>query len=174
MAFQFECPQGHLLEGEESQANTAINCPVCGMLFLVPDPPAPQPVQPAAQVPEEPAEPELLHIACPNGHELEVPPEMLDTEVLCPQCQVQFRLRARDSREHKAKREKQEELRDAKMNKFWFNFSITAAVLVGLLLLTLVIMTAMRETPSSTEQKKKAKPKATAPVVKEEAAENPE
>src|SRR5690349_1780314 len=101
MAFQFQCPQEHLLEGEESQAGQAINCPVCGMLFIIPEPiAAPAPETPPPE-PEKPAEPELLHIPCPNGHELEVPPDMIDTEVLCPQCNVQFRLRAKDSIEHR-------------------------------------------------------------------------
>lgn len=144
MAFQFQCPQDHLLEGDESQAGQAINCPVCGVLFLIPEPVAsvPTPVE-TPQEPEKPAEPELLHIPCPNGHELEVPPEMLDTDVLCPQCNVQFHLRARDSVEHRRRREEQQRIRDEKMNKFWLNFSIGAAVVVVLLLLTLVVMSAL-------------------------------
>src|SRR5688572_9696293 len=129
MAFQFQCPQGHLLEGDESQAGQAINCPVCTMLFIIPAPLSP-PTAPetpafisaeqASQQSAVPSEPELLHIPCPNGHELEVPPDMLDTEVLCPHCNVQFRLRAKDSVEHRRRREEQEALRDKKTNVFWY------------------------------------------------------
>lgn len=36
MAFQFLCPQGHLLEGDESQAGQECKCPYCGVLFVVP------------------------------------------------------------------------------------------------------------------------------------------
>jgi DNA-directed RNA polymerase subunit RPC12/RpoP len=149
MAFQFQCPHDHLLEGDESQAGQAIHCPVCGVLFLIPDPAEPpEPViatgpQPAATA-AKPAEPELLHIPCPNGHELEVPPEMLETEVLCPQCNAQFFLRARDSIEHRRRREEQERLRDEKLNRFWLRFSIGVAVAAGLLILTLLIMSTMR------------------------------
>ena len=40
MAFQFLCPQGHLLQGEESQAGQQCKCPYCDSLFLVPQPAA--------------------------------------------------------------------------------------------------------------------------------------
>lgn len=38
MAFQFLCPQGHLLQGEESQTGQQCKCPYCGSEFLVPSP----------------------------------------------------------------------------------------------------------------------------------------
>lgn len=168
MAFQFQCPQDHLLEGDESQAGQAINCPVCGTLFIVPEPvtePTPVPE------PETPPEPEFLHIPCPNGHELEVPPEMLDTEVLCPQCNAQFRLRAKDSIEHIKRREQAEAIRDAKANKFWYQFSIGVVIGVVLLLLTLMIMSVVnRSQPVET----KPKPKKKAKSVKVKPEEEPE
>lgn len=37
MNFQFYCPQGHLLEGDSSQAGSQITCPLCHILFIVPD-----------------------------------------------------------------------------------------------------------------------------------------
>ena len=36
MAFQFLCPQGHLLQGDESQAGQRCKCPYCQAEFLVP------------------------------------------------------------------------------------------------------------------------------------------
>jgi len=158
MAFQFQCPQEHLLEGEESQAGQAINCPVCGMLFIIPEPIAAPAAETPPPEPEKPAEPELLHIPCPNGHELEVPPDMIDTEVLCPQCNVQFRLRAKDSIEHRKRREQEEAIRDAKTNKFYYQFAIVVASVVGLLLVTLIIMSALNKTPEG-EPKHNKKPK---------------
>jgi hypothetical protein len=189
MAFQFQCPQGHLLEGDESQAGQAIHCPVCQMLFLIPAPVS-APAAPAFNAPEfqsppanapqfgasgttsepafqsAPAEPELLHIPCPKGHILEVPPDMLDTEVLCPQCNEQFELRARDSIEHKKKKKLQEELREERSNKFILNFAITAVVLVVLMLITLAVMTVMN-TSKTDEPKPKppAVPAKSAPVA---------
>jgi DNA-directed RNA polymerase subunit RPC12/RpoP len=151
MAFQFQCPQEHLLEGDETQAGQAINCPVCGMLFIVPEPIAPPataapPPEPSPPEPDTPPEPELLHIPCPNGHELEVPLDMLDTEVLCPHCNAQFLLRAQDSIEHRRRREQEDAIRDAKANKFYIQFAIGVAAVVVLLLLTLMVMSLLNKT----------------------------
>ncbi len=190
MSFQFQCPQGHLLEGDPTQAGQQCVCPTCGMLFIIPAPlAAPQadaapwgayggaPQQPSpwapqvgggpaagpqspfapaggaatetapaptqAPVEQAPQEPELLHIPCPNGHELETPLDMLDQEVLCPQCQAQFKLRRRDSVEYKKQKEEEDRLREAKANKLALNAAIVAAVLVGLLLVGLVIAAMM-------------------------------
>ena len=153
MAFQFQCPQGHLLEGDESQAGQQCNCPTCGMLFIIPPPLPSAPVAPpavdsaASFVPGEPAaaEPELLHIPCPNGHELETPVEMLDQEVLCPQCNAQFKLRRKDSVEFKKKRDQDEKIQLERAGSFWLNGAIVAVVLVVLILVGLVVMSQMNE-----------------------------
>jgi hypothetical protein len=234
MSFQFQCPHGHLLEGDPSQAGQQCNCPTCGVLFIIPAPLAPElypqsgaptesfqlgpatgaagrppfggsgpapaasvsapgsfppstpyqaaPTQPAAgppfalsphaadapgtpaagtgtpeavvpdaggpQVntagpavttePEVPAEPDLLHIPCPNGHELETPRDMLAQEVLCPYCNVQFRLREKDSVEYKRKRKDDLERKERRQSVAWFNWAIVAAVLVILLIVFLI------------------------------------
>jgi len=51
MAFQFLCPQGHLLQGEESLAGQQCKCPYCETLFLVPSPVPAAPEQPPAYQP---------------------------------------------------------------------------------------------------------------------------
>ena len=84
----------------------------------------------------EAEEPGFLHIPCPNGHELETPYDMLGQEVLCPHCEAQFQLRLEDSREHHEKMEKHFEER----GKFWFNWAIAAAVLIGGGLLVLMLI----------------------------------
>ncbi len=38
MSFQFCCPQGHVLQGDESQVGQLFQCPMCGSRFLVPPP----------------------------------------------------------------------------------------------------------------------------------------
>ena len=53
MAFQFHCPQGHLLSAQEYQAGQQTNCPMCGIAFIIPlpagiMPPTPMPVMPYA------------------------------------------------------------------------------------------------------------------------------
>ena len=51
MAFQFLCPQGHLLQADASQMGCTINCPTCGVLFVVPTVTTAAAVQPVIQVP---------------------------------------------------------------------------------------------------------------------------
>jgi uncharacterized Zn finger protein (UPF0148 family) len=152
MSFQFECPHGHLLEGTPDQAGQQCHCPTCGVLFLIPEAPPEEPAtpavvwapgmpsggQPGAAVAAAPAEPELLHIPCPNGHELETPLDMLDQDVLCPQCQAQFTLRRKNSVEHKRREEEKERIREAKLSKVWLQGAIIAVVLIGIGLAALI------------------------------------
>ncbi|HTN75872.1 MAG TPA: hypothetical protein VL096_11520 [Pirellulaceae bacterium] len=164
MAFQFQCPQGHLLEGDESQAGQTCQCPMCGMAFIIPAPlyaptgpyaqpeatPEPQPMFPGVGTggpvvtPEEERPPALLHIPCPNGHELETPLDMLDQDVMCPHCGVQFRLREKDSVEFKKKRQLEDERRLERSSKLWFTWAIVIAVGVLIFLITLIALQAGR------------------------------
>ena len=55
MAFDFHCPQGHLLRGEESQSGQQFKCPYCESEFLVPNSPElPQAVAPPTPPPAGP------------------------------------------------------------------------------------------------------------------------
>jgi rubredoxin len=167
MPFQFLCPQGHLLEGDESQAGQQCHCPTCGVLFIIPqriaaptaeggDPTqvagsvqlsVPEGDPSAPYVPEEDPtaklQSELLHIPCPKGHKLETPVEMLDQDVLCPQCNTRFRLRRKDSVEHKQQVEREESRRLEKAGNLWLNLAITAVVLIVLALLGLIALSSM-------------------------------
>ena len=195
MSFQFQCPRGHLLEGDPSQAGQAVNCPTCGMLFLIPAPlespaqesesfapsfgppgeqapsrfahlasaaePSAAPTEnetlaPVAEAPAPPTEPELLHIPCPNGHVLETPLDMLEQEVLCPQCNVQFRLRQKDSVEYRRKKEETERIKEIKTGNLWLNIAIVAVVLVGLLIVGLIALTVMGSTEGLPSKAKKS------------------
>lgn len=162
MPFQFHCPQSHLLEADESQVGQQCQCPMCGALFPIPAPagvpearatpfsfhsaPAaetfsfPNVAQgaPAAHPFEQQSSASrFLHIPCPRGHELEVPPEMLGQDVLCPHCQTQFRLRDKDSVEFKTKKRKELELKDYKSGQLWMTWAIVIGVVV---LIGLVVM----------------------------------
>ena len=202
MAFQFTCPNGHLLSADEMQAGQQCQCPQCGVVCVIPSPagdasggfapnpfsfgqefgsfPTPAPPQtpappapstaPAAlpddllsELPELAAGPSLppgaggfggpssfggaatfstplpalLHIPCPNGHELETPHEMLGQHVMCPFCQAQFVLALDKSIEFIQRREAEQEARDERRGKLWIRWAIAFAVLVlgGLLAL---------------------------------------
>jgi hypothetical protein len=111
---------------------------------------------PVVEAPAPPPEPELLHIPCPNGHELETPLDMLEQEVLCPTCNAQFRLRKKDSREYKRKKEEAEQLKEIKTGNLWLNIAIVAVVLVGLLVVGLITMTALGGTKGLPPKSKKS------------------
>jgi hypothetical protein len=105
-----------------------------------------QPSRPAAE-PEPvpvPEEPELLHIPCPNGHELETPVDMLDQEVLCPTCNAQFKLRRKNSREFIRKKELEEKIRLEKVGGLWLTWAIIAVVVVVLGLVGLIVASQMK------------------------------
>lgn len=80
--------------------------------------------------PGEITTPQLLHIPCPNGHELEVPPDMINQDVMCPHCNVQFRLRERDSKEYKRRKKEEMELKDLKAGKNWLMWAVIFAVCI--------------------------------------------
>jgi hypothetical protein len=194
MAFQFQCPQGHLLSGDESQAGQQCHCPTCGMLFIIPQPlaipsggggaqpegrfaglnvvghtgsevsafvPGGSSSATATVAPEAPAEPELLHIPCPNGHELETPVDMLDQDVLCPQCNAQFHLKRKNSVEYKKKKELEEQIRLEKIGGLWLTWAIVAVVVVVVGLVGLIVASNLNQEPASPKSSGKIKPVAT-------------
>ncbi|MEX0675571.1 MAG: hypothetical protein WD063_00750 [Pirellulales bacterium] len=182
MTFQFLCPQGHLLQGEEAHMGMQCQCPQCGVNFIIPTVERSQPSlgtesavpAPAPQIDLPPLDHDddlgaagkaagagglegfdvgeldtgeldaaavgetLLHIPCPNGHELEVPLDMVGQRAMCPQCNAEFRLR----REKSAEYIRQQELIDRKRADFWFRLAIIVAgvVVVVLLIMFLAIM----------------------------------
>jgi hypothetical protein len=175
MAFQFLCPQGHLLEGEESQVGQQLECPQCQSRVVVPQPapaaaseqavigeqavaPPPAPGAPLPSVeaginveggpsgdvsglPGETRQ-SLVHISCPNGHELETPREMIGQEALCPHCKAQFRLRMEDSREHRRAEAEKRERKELQAGRAWMHWAIAIAVAVVLGLIVLFAVAA--------------------------------
>lgn len=155
MSFQFECPNGHLLEGTPDQAGQQCHCPTCGMLFLIPEPVAEEvEAEAVGGWPDvrgrkkrglgdlAPQGPKLLHIPCPNGHELETPPEMLDQEVLCPQCQARFTLRRKNSVEFKREQEEALMIKEQRTGNTFLKVAIVFAVLIGIGVIALIAIQA--------------------------------
>src|SRR5262245_61329069 len=184
MTFQFTCPQGHLLEGDGAHAGMQSQCPMCGTMFVIPQPPAAAPdpagafpgvgqggpspfglnlgpplemaqgseagaeAAPAAPAPAEPPpeEPDpIIHILCPNGHELETPMSMVGTDAMCPHCEVPFRLLYEDSTEYREKKRQDRERREAAFGRKALNLAIVAAVLVMATLIGLMVFHAMHK-----------------------------
>jgi hypothetical protein len=271
MPFHFYCPQGHLLEGHESQMGQQSQCPICGSVFLMPfpqgmappgfapvyNPPpgyAPQPgygqgmnygqpaagydqsaagyqqpvypgmpnagIAPAASEqafpnlaagegtaaagfpnlatdrphsaasrwageppaaapasaepavapsagpsaadgaagsatgattekgePAEPSKPEpprIVTIPCPQGHELQTPMDMVNQDVLCPICGVQFHLRYEDSLEFQAEQAERRQRNAERMNALALRWAIGVAVVVVLGIISMIVYLAVR------------------------------
>lgn len=183
MPFQFLCPQGHLLEGNESDMGLECQCPQCGTAFIIPtidrpgqsSAPAPvqEPVQSAFQrprsgrdkafealeaaaestTPKKPAklddellddvgtvvEEPLLHIPCPNGHELETPFDMLGQRAMCPHCGAEFKLKREKSVEYL----REQEILERQRAKFWFQLAVLAAGFVVVVILAMIAIVAV-------------------------------
>jgi hypothetical protein len=183
MPFQFLCPQGHLLEGNESDMGLECQCPQCGTAFIIPtldrpgqaSAPAPEPAPKVLQrtrpgrdkafdaleaaaestAPKKPAtlddemlqdvgigsvvEETLLHIPCPNGHELETPYDMLGQRAMCPQCGAEFKLKREKSVEY----QREQEIIEGKRAKFWFQLAVLAAGFVVVVILAMIAIVAV-------------------------------
>ena len=155
MPFQFYCPQGHLLEGHESQMGQQSQCPLCGAIFLIPQPqaaaappapappPEPAPAPPPAasapppppSAPVAPPEPRVVRIPCPKGHLLETPSDMFGQQALCPYCNAQFELLYESSIEYQEELVAAKERREEEINQLWVKWTIRAAIFVCVMFL---------------------------------------
>ena len=81
----------------------------------------------------------ILHIPCPNGHELETPMSMVGTNAMCPHCEATFRLKFENSVEGKEERKKQQELKEERWGRSALRWSIILASLAILGLIGLII-----------------------------------
>lgn len=99
---QFQCPQcGNILEAEAAQAGQQSQCPICGAMFIIPAPAAPEPPGGVPQFGDRPAAREPVFRPAPptgsipwspigpGGGEPAPIPELKEPESLhipCPQC----------------------------------------------------------------------------------------
>lgn len=161
MTFQFQCPQGHILEAESAHEGRFCLCPHCGARMEIP--PAPIDDAPLIKVEGKESEyqaarwqadtpviespfsanqvPDCYHIPCPNGHELEALPEMLGKYAMCPHCEAKFKLMHENSVEFQQQQLQREETRQAQLARNSLNWAIVATVLtlLGLALLFLLL-----------------------------------
>jgi len=93
----------------------------------------------AAVLPSPDTQP-MLHLLCPQGHQLETPREMLGEDAMCPYCQTVFRLRFEDSLEYRRQKDEERQRREQKLGRAWLHWSIAAAVVVVLGVILLVVL----------------------------------
>jgi hypothetical protein len=108
----------------------------------------------AEQLPDEPApaaekqQPRIVRIACPQGHELQTPMDMIGQEVLCPFCNAQFILLYENSVEFKEEQAELERLREERLNRTALQWAIVAAVVVVLGILSMIVYLSLRSHPT--------------------------
>lgn len=83
--------------------------------------------------------PGVVHLACPHGHELETPRDLLGTDVACPVCGVEFRLRREDTSEYRAEKRAERERKELQFGNKMMNFAIVTAVLVVLAIILMAL-----------------------------------
>jgi hypothetical protein len=103
-------------------------------------PATPAPAEPPRQEPDP-----IVHILCPNGHELETPMSMVGSDAMCPHCEVQFRLLYEDSTEYREKKRQERERREAAFGRKALNIAIVTAVLVMASLIGLMVFYGMQK-----------------------------
>jgi transposase-like protein len=115
-------------------------CPICraaaaapalpGMPALPTRPtlPAAHPAQTAA--PQAATKQKTYRIPCPRGHVLTAKPHMLEQQVVCPECNELFTLRAEDSLEHRKQQARARHAEEERIAKLWLKRSIWAAAFI--------------------------------------------
>jgi uncharacterized Zn finger protein (UPF0148 family) len=143
MTYRFECPRGHRLEAEETQAGKASRCPACGESLIVPGPDGSL-VSEEQTLAEEAAEAsgeavESLTVPCPKGHLLHALRWQLDRPVVCPVCETLFELREKDSLEARRRLTIEREARQKRIERQWLQLGIAGALLLGVIVGGLII-----------------------------------
>lgn len=150
MSFEFYCPNGDLLEGDDEQLGTQGRCPICGSVFMFPKTTlvaarekrrrdAQNAVDVAAvdaaveaDPPPEPLvlEPRVIQVLCPNGHVLNTPEELLGSEAVCLKCKVRFSPTVERSVTYLRNKHRYETQKGAAQGRFWLGVAIVAATVV--------------------------------------------
>jgi len=74
MPFQFRCPQGHLLEGENEDVGQIVNCPICGVALTIPS----APYTPAATPIQPPVPPYQQQYQAPTAGVIDTVPPVIE------------------------------------------------------------------------------------------------
>lgn len=125
MVAKITCSCGY--SGPGQAGRQGLLCPLCG--------------EQAAEAPEE----KIWRVPCPNGHVFRAPESWMGRKMVCPQCNEQFVLQISDSLEKKEELRRRQEREEAKFAKMWLQRAIWAAVLFGLLLVAMIVMSVIKK-----------------------------
>jgi hypothetical protein len=124
MVVKISCSCGY--SGPAQPGSKSLVCPLCG--------------EPATAAPEE----KVWRVPCPKGHVFPAPESWMGRKMICSECNEPFILQISDSLEKKQELRRRQELEEAKFAKTWLNRAIAAAVLFGLLIVAMVVMSTIR------------------------------
>ncbi|MFM7137338.1 MAG: hypothetical protein ACKO1M_09780 [Planctomycetota bacterium] len=124
MGALISCSCGY--SGPGQAGGQGLVCPLCG--------------EPAAGAAEE----KKWRVPCPKGHVFRAPESWMGRKMVCPQCNESFILQISDSLEKKEELRRRQEQEEAKFAKMWLNRAIAAAVLFGLLLVAMIVMSVIK------------------------------
>lgn len=149
MSFEFYCPNGHLLEGDDEQLGTQGRCPICNVMFTFPtttlvarreklrhdakvrvDEGKAEAAEP--ELPPEPIVPErrVIQVLCPKGHVLDTPEELLGSEVKCLRCKTRFVPTTERSVAYLRNKHRYETQKGEEQGRFWMGAAVLAVTAV--------------------------------------------
>ena len=124
MVAKITCTCGY--SGPGRAAGQDVVCPLCG--------------EPTATAPEE----KTWQVPCPKGHVFRIPESWMGKPMVCSKCNEPFAPQISDSLEQKEGLRRRQEQEEAKFAKKWLQRAIAAAVLFGLLIVTLIVMSVIK------------------------------
>lgn len=86
----------------------------------------------------------IVHIICPEGHELPTPMSMIGQDAMCPHCSSLFRLRYEDTKEAQEEAERMREFKERQFGEKALRWAIVAAVLVGISLVGMIAILVLK------------------------------
>lgn len=89
---------------------------------------------------DQAAESIVYHIPCPKGHVLDVREELLGQQVVCPDCNTFFVLRATDSVEYRKQQKRRQQQIDERRAESWLKIAIWAAVVIGFSFVVMIVI----------------------------------
>jgi uncharacterized Zn finger protein (UPF0148 family) len=104
------------------------------------EPVADEPPDPLDIAAEQPEGPVVYHIPCPKGHVLDVREDLLGQQVVCPDCNTFFVLRATDSVEYRKEQTRRRQAADERRAESWLKIAIWAAVVIGFSFVVMIII----------------------------------